>query len=607
MAANCTDRLRALQMKLKTWGYHTYRTQENKETFRRKRKRSSATPQEQYQSEHRILEEASLSLGPVDFDGAVNGLLALTPGNVPSNGLSPERSPSSTSSTSREEYQISTNKPLLMLHEAVKSNDTTSIDSLLQAGADIYAFDDDGYQALHYAVSEHTRGRDDRAACILATQLLLSGADAVTRTRDLGSSSMHLALWSSKLLEILLRNQVDVNVKDWVGDTPLHKAIKHHKTLEWNPRESLEMLLEAGADPNIQNHAGETPFHAALKAFKVHPVDIPLVMFVEKGADVNAKVPESGYSFPTLSEYFISEADWRSDYSVVHERRSWEIALHSLLLRTSTTIQGEFLSTALQNLATYCLGRISLTDSPSESLSTLTIELYRRIATDRKVRHSASLPFLPETTIYLKPGHPFWECMSILIACGHYRQLFRRFEVQTRRLDQFLYMILRKNPGPTDCDAVLELFTAGADSFRAPYLPVDQDGPLSICLATRGLSSDSERQKIVRILLRQWTSRDMVLSLSPPTPTTAFWRGFGFKCQTGTWQPPESSRSISRDYGIEASGEDARALWEIMVQLMADKCLPGSDLKTTKMILKDVRRKGIDLKPEWIDQLLDLV
>jgi ankyrin repeat protein len=599
-------------MKLKEWNYCKYRTNQNKAIFRGKRKRSSATSQEQYRPEHRT--RTSLPLETTDLCTPPPP----TSRDVQINGSTPEQFPARTSSRSTEEYQPPAG---LTLHEAVKLSDTTSIDKLLQAGVDIHAYDGIGFQALHYAVSALWNASDQRMACSLATQLLSLGADAasVTRPPAPSNSPLHLALWSTKLLKILLRSQVDPNVKDLAGDTPLHRALHEPKTPESGTRESLKMLLEAGADPSLRNNAGETPFQKALKAFRVCPVDIPLVAFVEKGADVNAESPEIGFPFQALAEYFRSKADWPSDHSVVRERRSWETALHSLLLRTSTTVQGEaVLSTALPNLATHCLGMISV-GRPSESLTTLTIALCQRLATDPELTLGAGLPILPVSTpaYYLTPGHPFPKCMSILLASGLYRRPFKRFEIPTDRLDQYLYMILTKNPGPTDCDATLGLLSAGADPFGGTFLDlfseqfflrlyspqVNQRRPLCIYLTTKGVSCSLERRRIVQILLRQWISQ-VRLTLAPE-----FWTSFADRCQTGTWEPPNSPESIPGvPIGVlsrEINVKDRRVLWEIMVEMMADECLSASDLERTKNILRDVRKMGIDLKPEWMDLLLD--
>jgi len=94
------------------------------------------------------------------------------------------------------------------------------------------------------------------------------------------------------------------------------------------------------------------------------------------------------------------------------------------------------------------------------------------------------------------------------------------------------------------------------------------------------------------------------LSLAPE-----FWTSFADRCQTGTWEPPNSPESIPGvPIGVlsrEINVKDRRVLWEIMVEMMADECLSASDLERTKNILRDVRKMGIDLKPEWMDLLLD--
>jgi len=72
---------------------------------------------------------------------------------------------------------------------------------------------------------------------------------------------------------------VDPNVKDKVGETPLHYAA------ERGHLDVVKLLLEHGADPNVQDNDGWTPLHYAAK--KCH-VDVARVL-LDHGADLTIR------------------------------------------------------------------------------------------------------------------------------------------------------------------------------------------------------------------------------------------------------------------------------------------------------------------------------
>ena len=83
----------------------------------------------------------------------------------------------------------------------------------------------------------------------------------------------------SELIELLLRNNADVNAKDSYGNTALINSSYYGSDV-------VELLLEKGADVNARNKAGKTALmNACTYRGKLQVVR----MLVEKGADVNAK------------------------------------------------------------------------------------------------------------------------------------------------------------------------------------------------------------------------------------------------------------------------------------------------------------------------------
>ena len=59
---------------------------------------------------------------------------------------------------------------------------------------------------------------------------------------------------------LLLKRGLDVNSRDKLGNTVLHRAVKVFNS------ETVETLLEKRADVNAQNNMLETPIHVAISA-----------------------------------------------------------------------------------------------------------------------------------------------------------------------------------------------------------------------------------------------------------------------------------------------------------------------------------------------------
>jgi len=73
-------------------------------------------------------------------------------------------------------------------------------------------------------------------------------------------------------------NKFDPNVKDSLGNTPLHYSAGANHT------ETTQILLSKGANPNIQNNtSAETPLHRAIWGNHINMVSL----LIEHGGDVN--------------------------------------------------------------------------------------------------------------------------------------------------------------------------------------------------------------------------------------------------------------------------------------------------------------------------------
>lgn len=70
-----------------------------------------------------------------------------------------------------------------------------------------------------------------------------------------------------KLIKVLAEEDIDVNVKDKGGNTPLHYASRY------NNLEIIDILCEAGADVDIPNNNGQTSLHFAFQAYQLEAVE----------------------------------------------------------------------------------------------------------------------------------------------------------------------------------------------------------------------------------------------------------------------------------------------------------------------------------------------
>jgi predicted nucleic acid-binding OB-fold protein len=110
--------------------------------------------------------------------------------------------------------------------------------------------------------------------------LIKNGAD-VNLKNNYGYTPFHYAVSDSNFetVETLIENGADVNVKNNYGYTPLHYAVSDGNF------ETVETLIENGADVNVKNNYGYTPLHYAVSSENSKMVE----MLMNNGADVNIK------------------------------------------------------------------------------------------------------------------------------------------------------------------------------------------------------------------------------------------------------------------------------------------------------------------------------
>ncbi|KAF8646234.1 hypothetical protein AX16_007319 [Volvariella volvacea WC 439] len=78
----------------------------------------------------------------------------------------------------------------------------------------------------------------------------------------LGNTALHYAAkyLSVDVIDLILEEEVDMDLQNFEGDTPLHLAVVNQRSgSEGKARQYvIEVLLEAGADVTILNKAGDT-------------------------------------------------------------------------------------------------------------------------------------------------------------------------------------------------------------------------------------------------------------------------------------------------------------------------------------------------------------
>lgn len=184
-----------------------------------------------------------------------------------------------------------------LLHYAIAQKYLEAARLLLLHGADRTLKNRQGQTVFHIAIAERILqratflldGLQDPSKSIQTPALLVPvrrGAELAEvndrsglQEKDrYGQTPLDLAVWLGQTEEakLLLRYTEDINVTDILGQTPLHGACTHNTKL-------VELLLKNGADPNIRDREGRTAFYLAVRAGTIPTAKLLL----EYGADVN--------------------------------------------------------------------------------------------------------------------------------------------------------------------------------------------------------------------------------------------------------------------------------------------------------------------------------
>jgi uncharacterized protein len=139
------------------------------------------------------------------------------------------------------------------LFDALLTEDLTLLTELLEAGCDVNAQDEEGRTALIQATIYNN---------VEVVQILMEhGANVNTRDFFSGNAALHFAAknYSLELLQLLLKNKAEIDIKDINGNTPLFQAVFYAS----GKGAVIQQLLLHGADRHLKNNLGVSPLELA--------------------------------------------------------------------------------------------------------------------------------------------------------------------------------------------------------------------------------------------------------------------------------------------------------------------------------------------------------
>ena len=202
-----------------------------------------------------------------------------------------------------------------ILHLAINNIELSTLNCLLDAGANVclennvgnsllhrIAINEDGHEKIELLIryggktnSRDVHGRNalfEVTECRAAQILIDNGSDPNSEDK-LGMSPLHAAALDHRtdVIKTLLQNGALVNKQDKYGSTALHYASW------WNYQTIIELLKVSGADINIEDHNGNTAAQVQLtdqvvNSFKIQKIISPDVL--QSGSDFGNVTLEIG-------------------------------------------------------------------------------------------------------------------------------------------------------------------------------------------------------------------------------------------------------------------------------------------------------------------------
>jgi len=123
--------------------------------------------------------------------------------------------------------------------------------------------DADGNTILHLLVD---RNDDDQRTLTLLHDLVAKSGDVINQKNSKGQTALHRAVGFLNILvmkELLAHQEIEVNIQDTQGNTPLH-LMSSYRDIE-QIKGALNLLAARGMNPYIANNQGQTAIHLARK------------------------------------------------------------------------------------------------------------------------------------------------------------------------------------------------------------------------------------------------------------------------------------------------------------------------------------------------------
>jgi len=125
--------------------------------------------------------------------------------------------------------------------------------------------------------------------------LIENGADVNVKMPTGCSPLHHLCQYYqhddlTDVIQLVVQNRADVNARSSIGWTPLHSLCENYEQKGDVLFESIKFLVEMGADVSAESSVGWTPLHYLCnRSKKENLTDIIQLLVQNNGADVNFK------------------------------------------------------------------------------------------------------------------------------------------------------------------------------------------------------------------------------------------------------------------------------------------------------------------------------
>jgi hypothetical protein len=135
--------------------------------------------------------------------------------------------------------------------ESLERSKTLLSRIFLAYGADVDGIDDNCISSIPICKAVYIK--DERKAISTINMLLKYGAMTNVKEGFVNLSHMVASTGKVKILKLLVENGMEINVRDFLGRTPLHTAFMLGKT------EMAKELIRMGLDSNEKDYSGKTP------------------------------------------------------------------------------------------------------------------------------------------------------------------------------------------------------------------------------------------------------------------------------------------------------------------------------------------------------------